>query len=390
MPRQRAEILASVSARAIHIVPSVEAEAAGPAYSVVRLCDALAAAGVAPEVAVVGTGPSRVARPYLRVFAPGLGPARLGGSPELRRWLRQEAEAGAEILHGHSLWMLPNVYPAWAVRGTTAKLVVSPRGTLSPWAMTRNAWRKRVFWHLAQGRALAAAHCFHATAESEHDDLRRLGFRQPVCVLPNGVDLPEGSRPTPGPRRTLLYLGRIHPKKGIDVLLKAWARLEAERPDWDLRILGPDNGGHLAQMQRLALELKLQRVVFAGPVYGAEKLQAYRTADLFVLPTHSENFGMTVAEALAAGTPAVVTRGAPWQGLLQEGAGWWIDPGVEALEAALREATALAPGHREAMGASGRAWMARDFAWDQIGLRMAETYRWLREGGAPPPWVRMG
>ncbi|HEU4950675.1 MAG TPA: glycosyltransferase, partial [Holophagaceae bacterium] len=200
----------------------------------------------------------------------------------------------------------------------------------------------------------------------------------------------EDPRPVPGPRRTLLYLGRLHPVKGIDRLLRAWARLEAERPDWDLRILGPDNGGHLAELQRLAAALGLRRAAFGGPVYGAEKVQAYLAADLFVLPTHSENFGMTVAEALAAGTPAVVTRGAPWEGLVREGAGWWIDPGTEALEAALREATALAPARREAMGRAGRAWMARDFAWDAIGRRMAETYRWLREGGAPPPWVRMG
>ena len=112
-------------------------------------------------------------------------------------------------------------------------------------------------------------------------------------------------------RRQLFFLGRIHPIKGINNLLRAWQVVEHRFPDWDLLIVGPDNAGYMDEMQALAAHLRLERVAFGGPLYGEEKLRAYQAASLFVLPTHSENFGMTVAEALAAGTPAIVTQGAP-------------------------------------------------------------------------------
>ena len=176
--------------RVIHTVPSIQEEAAGPAYSVMRLCESLLAAKVEVQLAVVGQGPSRVNRSYLKIFPPGLGPERLGASLAMRRWLNEQGGLGVDVFHNHSLWMMPNVYPLQASVKGGSKLVVSPRGTLSAWALSRSAFRKKVFWHLLQKRVLEAADCFHATAESEYQDIRRLGFRQPVCILPNGVDIP--------------------------------------------------------------------------------------------------------------------------------------------------------------------------------------------------------
>lgn len=164
-------------------------------------------------------------------------------------------------------------------------------------------------------------------------------------------------------------------------------RYMARFPDWELRIVGPDNGGYLAEMQALAARLRLERVMFAGTLYGEEKLRAYREASLFVLPTHSENFGMTVAEALAAGTPAIVTKGAPWGGLEQQGAGWWIDIGVDPLVACLEDALSRSPQSLAEMGQNGRGWMEAEFSWAQVGQRMAETYRWILNGGNKPEWV---
>jgi glycosyltransferase involved in cell wall biosynthesis len=122
-------------------------------------------------------------------------------------------------------------------------------------------------------------------------------------------------------------------------------------------------------------------------LYGAAKLAAYRAASLYVLPTHSENFGMTVAEALAAGTPAVVTRGAPWPGLVPERAGWWVDANVAALTACLREALACPDETLAQMGRNGRAWMERDFSWSTIGREMSAVYRWLNGRGEKPSCV---
>jgi glycosyltransferase involved in cell wall biosynthesis len=143
-------------------------------------------------------------------------------------------------------------------------------------------------------------------------------------------------------------------------------------------------------MQGLAVRLALQRVEFLGELHGREKQDMYQSADLFVLPTHSENFGLTVAEALAAGTPAIVSKGAPWHELVARGAGWWIDIGVEPLVACLEDALSRPSETLSAMGARGRAWMIEEYSWPDIGRKMAETYRWLIDKTTPvPDWVRL-
>ena len=310
------------------------------------------------------------------------------------RWLSREVRSNAvDVVHNHSVWMMPNVYPGWVTRNSNVPLVVSPRGTFSRWALNRSRAVKFLFWNGLQKRAIAHAAMFHATAESEYEDIRRLGFRQPVAVIPNGIDLPSRARKEkmparPEARRHLLFLSRIHPKKGIDNLLRAWAHIEARFADWDLRIVGLSEAGHLDELRHLSQSLKLKRVRFDGPLYGADKLRAYRSADLFVLPTHSENFGMTIAEALAAGCPVITTKGAPWAGLTEHRAGWWIDIGVEPLRQALEEAMAKEPEALAHMGASGRAWMAREFSWERIAEQMLGSYRWIINGGAVPPWIR--
>ena len=165
-------------------------------------------------------------------------------------------------------------------------------------------------------------------------------------------------------------------------------RLSGRFPEWQLRIVGPDSGGYLARMQTLAANRGLVRIAFSGPLYGDAKWQAYQEADLFVLPTHTENFGMAVAEALAAGTPAIVSKGAPWQGLQAASAGWWIDVGVDPLVACLEGALANSHETLHAMGQRGRDWMLRDFSWTEIAHKASETYRWILNAGNKPDWVR--
>jgi glycosyltransferase involved in cell wall biosynthesis len=249
---------------------------------------------------------------------------------------------------------------------------------------------KRVFWPLLQRPALNFATCFFATSEGEYFDIRRMGFRQPVAVVPNGVDIPPCRELRRSSHRTVLFLGRVHPIKGVDILLRAWNVVSARYPDWRLRIVGPDAEGHLERMQRLAASLRLERTEFCGPLYGSMKLEAYREADVFVLPTHSENFGVAVAEALAAGVPAIVTKGAPWSGLLDAEAGWWIDCELDALVAAMEQALATDSDTLATMGDRGRQWMQRDFSWEQVGQKAFGSYRWVAAGmpSTPKPsWV---
>lgn len=380
----------------MHVVPAIAKESSGPTYSVTRLCDALIGQGNEVTLAALDWGRPSSPPAYLMQFPIGFGPRRLGRSPALKRWLSANVATGSvDILHTHGMWQMNSIYPAWVSRGSAVKLVASPRGAFSEWAMDYGSRAKRVFWPMLQRPALRRADCFHATSDAEYEDIRRLGFRQPVAVIPNGIDVPADAGGGPASsRRTLLFLGRIHPAKGLDLLLRSWAQLQESFPDWDLLIVGGDTGydsnsSYLSALRETAADLGLTRLRFAGELRGAGKWAAYQQAALFVLPTRSENFAIAVAEALAAGLPAVVTRGAPWRGLVERKAGWWVDISVEALVMALREAMLLEPRALAAMGQRGREWMRRDFAWDDIGRRMADTYRWLvGDLGQRPDWIR--
>ena len=373
----------------IQLVPHVDQEAAGPSYSVPRLCQGLAALGnevelacLAAKGAIEGVGLDLHPQwPILKKFAV---------SPGLARSLYGQA-GRVDVVHNHSLWSMVNVAAGWVVPGRGAKLVTSPRGTLSTWALSRNRYVKQLLWPL-QRRVLSRADLIHVTSEVEHQEVRALGFNQATMLVPNGIDLPEPGltrRIAPGQTRTLLFLSRIHPKKGIDRLLHAWATLQSRHLDWQLVLVGRGEATHVEEVTALASSLNLERVPFPGPLYGAEKTRAYLDAELFVLPTHSENFGMVVAEALAHGAPAVVSQGAPWAGLETEGCGWWVQHDVPTLTAALDAAMSLPAEQLAEMGAKGRAWMTRDFGWESIARRMEAGYRWLIEGGAPPAWVRI-
>lgn len=376
--------------RSIHVVPTIDNEASGPSYCVTRLCAGLAAHGEAVELAVLEPLPSGSDLAFARPFPYGTGPRKLGISPAMKRWLRREVAGGTvDIVHNHSLWMETNCYAAAAARGTPARLVVTPHGTLASHALGRRRLAKTALWPLMVGRATRGVAAFHATAEQEYEDIRRAGFRQPVAILPNGIDVPEAVERPRQARRQLLYFGRLHAIKGIDRLLRAWASLEGRHPDWDLVVAGPGEGGYEVELQTLKSNLALTRVSFPGPLYGTDKLEAYRTADLYVLPTHTENFGMTVAEALAAGTPVITTKGAPWAGLETEGAGWWVESSDEALLAALEAALAEPRDRLEARGRRGREWMIRDFGWDAISADMVHFYEWVALGGPSPAFVRI-
>jgi glycosyltransferase involved in cell wall biosynthesis len=310
----------------------------------------------------------------------------------MRRALRALGRQ-AVILHNHSVWMMPNVYAGWAAgAGSRCRLVVSPHGTLGDWSMRRARWRKELLWRLGQRRLFERAHCFHATAPAEYEEIRRLGFRQPAAIIPNGVDLPAREPAAAADeQRRLVFMARVHPKKGADMLLRVWRRLQDDFPDWTLAIAGPeDEKGYLAALRALGATLDCRRVSFPGPVYGAEKEDFLARSALYVLPSQNENFGITVAEALALGVPAVVSKGAPWQGLIDHECGWWVDNDEASLEAALRQAMRLNSAQRKAMGARGRQWVRQAFAWEGVGEKMRATYAWINsESPDPPEWIWM-
>lgn len=379
----------------LQTVSSIEAEAAGPSYSVPQLCGALAALGNEVDLFSLGV-PGRLVREgfsdrrFRRDFAGNVVLRRLGLSREMDRALQA---SNAKVLHTHGLWMMPNVYPAGVARRQGRPFLLSPRGMLGREALQFSRVQKRIFWAALQKRAVGQVGCFHATAEQEYEDVRAAGLGQPVAIIPNGIDLPEVRMPVgraDNGRPYVVSLGRIHPKKALDRLIRAWALVAADFPQWDLRIAGPSELHHADELRALVSALKLPSVEISGPVFGSDKIDLLATAELFALPTLHENFGMTVAESLAVCTPVISSKGAPWSGLEANGCGWWVDHGEAHLAAALRSGMSLSPEERRNMGERGRLWMARDFAWEGIARQMLDVYRWLADGAAPPACVRFG
>ena len=299
------------------------------------------------------------------------------------------AAAGrVEVFHNHSLWSMMNMVAGWVVPSRRAQLVVSPHGTLSPAALKRRRFLKSALWQF-QYRTLAKADLLHATSMAEYRDIRSIELGNPVAVVPHGIDVPPSppAATTTQQCRTLLFLSRIHPHKGLDRLLSCWERLQDRHPDWQLVVAGKGDSSYEHRIKAMAHTLRLQRIRFVGPVYGAAKSRLYARSQLFALPTDSENFGIVVAEALAHGCPCVVTTGAPWAGLQTEGCGWWVDHDVEAFTSALHAAMSRSEHALNQMGRIGRDWMIRDFGWDAMAVQMDQAYRWLLGRGKKPACV---
>ena len=269
------------------------------------------------------------------------------------------------IVHNHGLWMFPNFYARQAAIAAGVPLVISPRGMLEEWALGRSRVRKALAWYLYERDNLQSAALFHATSEAEATSIRALGLQQPIAVIPNGIDMPDLSKspdrkvlearfPELAGKHWLLFLSRLHPKKGVTELLYVWSELSGLFPEWQLIIAGPDLDGYAENVKHEAGELGLgNRITLTGMLSGDDKTCAMANARLFVLPTHSENFGIVVAEALAHRVPVITTKAAPWNELLINNCGWWIDPGDSALEKTLHQAMQLPAEEHHAMGRRG-------------------------------------
>ena len=375
----------------VHQVGSGLSSHGGPTYTVPALCKSLSEQGV--SVVLHALAPSVVnsagmygfnAHPVSH-FIP-----RFGLSCSMWRSLTRAASE-ADIIHSHMLWMMPNICPGLIIKASKSRshLVMSPRGTLDPWEFNSHWLQKRVAWVAGQRLNLEMSAVLHATATMECEHFRALGLRPPVAVIPNGVDIPDlASFPVERKsRRRLLFLARIARKKGVDLLLQAWRNVQDLWPDWELQIAGDPNGNYLVQMQKLAGELRVQRVTFICPVSKEQKWDLYRNADLYVLATRGDNWAVSISDALSFGVPAIVSKEAPWQGLEAHDAGWWIDLSVDALTDCLRHAMGQDAATLAAMGQRGREWMIRDFSWKGVGMKMKATYQWIISGGVRPTWV---
>ena len=365
--------------RVAHVIHALAPESGGPSVSVPALCEALGRLGLDVKAHATDHGrpPTLVPQHFsLRTHRSVPLGGKLGISPAMHRALVRDACRGS-LVHSHGLWLWTNLDAHLTAARMNVPHIVSPRGMLEPYSLRRSRTLKSLVWTLLQGRALREARCIHVTSLAELAAARAVGLVNPIAVIPNGVSMPK-ERPRPvGEARRLLFLGRVDHKKGVDTLLRAWSRLAPAFPDWAVDIVGPSHGRYAQEMQSLVRELGIPRVRFLGPAFGEARDLAYAEADLFVLPTRSENFGMAVAEALAAGLPVVCTKAAPWRELEERRCGFWINEGVEPLIACLEEALRRDRGALQEMGDQGREWMRSEFSWDAQACKMASVYAWL-------------
>lgn len=322
-----------------------------------------------------------------------------------REWLGVLDEVKPDVVHVNCCWM-PEIALAqkWAQeRGY--KVVLTPHGMLEPWIMQRHYWTKKVpaIW-LFQRNAVKRADCIHATALSEKEHLEALGWNNKISVIPNGIDV-ENIEMKRSWQRTgkILFLSRVHPKKGINFLIEAAALLKPQitqintkeektirenscnsllpkrNDSWFEKmkfvVAGESFGNYVDELKQLARDKGVSDMFeFVGGVYGDEKWKLYREADLFVLPTHSENFGIVVAEALASGTPVITTKGTPWQELEKYDCGWWTEVGTEPTAKALQSFLSLTEADLERMGRNGRRLVEEKYSAKSVAAQMVRMY----------------
>jgi poly(glycerol-phosphate) alpha-glucosyltransferase len=308
-----------------------------------------------------------------------------------------------DMLHSHGLWMYPGVAARKAAAHAGIPLIISPHGMLDSWALKNSAWKKRIAGWLYENRNLRSAACIHALCESEYQSIRAYGLTNPVCIIPNGVDLPDlpaGQIVPPwesqigAEKNVMLFLGRIHPKKGLENLIRAWGVLKSrkhkELEQWHLVIAGWSQGGHENDLKRLTNELNLEAdVTFTGPLYDTAKDTALRAAKAFILPSFSEGLPMAVLEAWSYGLPVIMTAECNIPDGFSARAAVEVRPDVESITEGLKSFLGLTEGARERMGQSGLELVKSRYSWPKIAAQMVDVYKWVLGQGDKPDCVRL-
>ena len=315
----------------------------------------------------------------------------IGFAPNLRPQLQL---GNHDALHLHGIWlMISRDVLRW--KETTGKpVIISPHGMLDPWALRNSEWKKKIAGHAFEYANLRKADCLHALNTSEAEAIRTFGFTNPIAIIPNGADQPELSEQAPereGPR-TMLFLGRIHPKKGLIELVRAWAMFVQQAPslsdEWELVIAGWDDGGHqpevTAEIEKLGISDKVR---IHGPAFGNAKDELLRSADAFVLPSYSEGLPMTVLEAWSYRLPVFMTRHCNLSIGFSRGAAVEISTEPDEIARILVEMIGAADLQR--FGAAGRQLVEDNFSWTQIAVQHNDTYRWLCGCADKPDFVLM-
>lgn len=356
----------------LHIVKSIAYESAGMGYASLRYSEVLAKLGNDVSLFIL----NRATQEF--EHDPGISNFQLLNASKSNFFELRECilRGDYETIHIHGTWTILFAFACkWALI-KKIPVITSPHGCLESWAFRHKFLKKKVAFSLYQKWIFSKSSLLFATAKSEFMSIRSLGIETPVAIIPIGVDLPGKILPNTSNIKKFLFISRIHPIKGLPILVSAWAKVR--RDNWRLVIAGPDECGHLKEVRQQidALELT-EDFEFHGMVTGADKSKLFCEADVFILPTHSENFGIVIAEALSYSLPVITTMGAPWKDLETYGCGWWVDSSVSGLEYALLKAMDSTPERLNEMGSSARKLIEEKYSWNSIGESANQAYEWV-------------
>ena len=368
----------------------------GPPRSVLALCRAQRDAGA--DVRVVTTSANGDGEVSEEVVARGeyegipvrycsrAWPRSIFHAPSLATIVENELR-DADVLHIHGLWNAAVWSAAAAARHQHRPYVLSPRGMLAPAALAHDAWRKRLVYPLTDRRVIRDAARLHATSQVEFDELTRLTETDRVLYVPNGVELPrvcEGDGHAarrrfklPAEAPVVLFLGRIHPIKRLDLLASAFGLVRRQHADAHLVIAGPDEDGHRAQIAPRFTPFG-DAVTWTGRLDDASKRQLLDAAAVLVMCSNAESFGMSVAEAMAAGKPVVVTRTCPWPDVESYRAGFWVEQTPDAVAAGVNAVLSDRSFARD-MGCRGRSLVASQYSWPHAASALINHYKLIAE-----------
>lgn len=294
-----------------------------------------------------------------------------------KKWCRILSDIKPDIVHVNCCWMPQCAFTQKWAQGLGYKVILSPHGMLEPWIISRHYWTKKLpALILYQKSAIINANCIHATAESEKENILKLSLNDKIEVVANGIDIESIKVKNNWERNNnILFLSRVHVKKGIEILLNVIALLKNNLNGYTINIAGEGDPDYIETLKNTAKDLGINEMVnFCGGVYGNNKWELFRNADVFILPTYSENFGIVVCEALASGTPVITTKGTPWNELNTENCGWWTDITTEAIKNALLSFLSLSTDELKEMGYNGRKLVEKKYSTKKIAKDMFLLY----------------
>lgn len=298
------------------------------------------------------------------------------------------------LLHLHGIWM----YPQWLALKWKNKfnkpVIISPHGMLDPWAVSNSAWKKKLVCKLFANKSLKTADCIHALCDSEYKAIRAYGIKSPIAIIPNGIKLPETflKENKVGQKKTLLFIGRVHPKKGLELLIEALYKLKKKNSDflknWNIQIVGWDQGNHLNYLRNKCSAYNLQEnITFIGPLFGEDKQLKLKSADAFILPSYSEGLPMSILEAWSYKLPVLMTNECNLPEGFATGSAIELKLDSEMIAIELEKMNNLNEIQLREIGVNGFELVKQEFTWDKIALDMEKTYNWLLTKKDKPNFV---